>query len=86
MLFADEGASCKTYVDGQRLAHAYAMLTNPVWSGIKIIDLAFRCGFNDISTFNRQFRTRYGMTPSEARGGEEGGRRLEGRSPTVARR
>jgi AraC-like DNA-binding protein len=66
-LFASEGSSCKAHVDRQRLAKAYAMLSNPVWSGVKIIDLAYRCGFNDITTFNRQFRARYGMTPSDAR-------------------
>jgi AraC-like DNA-binding protein len=71
LLFAGEGTSCKTYIDAQRLAKAYAMLTNPVWAGLKIIDLAYRCGFNDITTFNRQFRARYGMTPSDARGGRQ---------------
>ncbi|MBG0800944.1 helix-turn-helix transcriptional regulator [Methylocystis sp. H4A] len=69
LLFSDEGMSCKSYIDRQRLAKAYAMLSNPVSAGLKIIDLAYRCGFNDITTFNRQFRTRYGMTPSEAREG-----------------
>ncbi|MBG0800943.1 helix-turn-helix transcriptional regulator [Methylocystis sp. H4A] len=67
MLFAGGGTSCKSYIDARRLAAAFAMLTNPVWAPLKIIDLAYRCGFNDITTFNRQFRARYGMTPSEAR-------------------
>lgn len=68
MLFAGEGTSCKTYVDERRLAKAYAMLSNPAWAGLKIIDVAYHCGFNDITTFNRQFRARYGITPSDARG------------------
>lgn len=72
MLFADEETSCKAYIDGQRLAKAYAMLSNPVHAGLKIIDLAYRCGFNDISTFNRAFRARYDATPSDVR---EKGRR-----------
>lgn len=67
MLFAGEGTSCKSYIHARRLAAAYAMLTSPVWVRVKIIDLAYRCGFSDITTFNRQFRARYGMTPSEAR-------------------
>lgn len=67
MLFASEGSSCKSYIDGQRLARAYAIISNPVWAGQKIIEIAYRCGFNDITTFNRQFRARYGMTPSDAR-------------------
>jgi AraC-like DNA-binding protein len=38
-----------------------------VQAGLKIIDLAYRCGFNDISTFNRAFRARYNVTPSDVR-------------------
>lgn len=74
MLFAGEGTSCKSHIDARRLGAAYAMLTNPVWARLKIIDLAYRCGFNDITTFNRQFRARYGMTPSEAREAPPGAR------------
>jgi AraC-like DNA-binding protein len=67
MLFADEDTSCKAYIDAQRLARAHAMLSNPIQAGMKIIDLAYRCGFNEVSTFNRAFRTRYGVTPSDVR-------------------
>ena len=31
-------------------------------------DIAFDCGFNDLSYFNRCFRRRFGLTPSAARG------------------
>jgi AraC-like DNA-binding protein len=66
-LFAGEGLSVKSHVDAQRLAKAYAMLTSPLHGDQKIIDVAYACGFNDIVTFNRQFRARYGITPSDAR-------------------
>ena len=34
----------------------------------RISDIAFGCGFNDLSYFNRCFRRRFGLTPSAARG------------------
>jgi AraC-like DNA-binding protein len=34
----------------------------------RISDLAFACGFNDLSYFNRCFRRRFGFTPTAARG------------------
>jgi AraC-like DNA-binding protein len=35
---------------------------------IALSDVAFECGFNDLSYFNRCFRRRFGLTPSAARG------------------
>ncbi|MBV8971795.1 MAG: AraC family transcriptional regulator [Sphingomonadaceae bacterium] len=34
----------------------------------KIVDLAMRVGFSDLSHFNRRFRARFGATPRELRG------------------
>ncbi len=34
----------------------------------RISDIAFDCGFNDLSYFNRCFRRRFGLTPTAARG------------------
>jgi AraC-like DNA-binding protein len=34
----------------------------------RISDVAFECGFNDLSYFNRCFRRRFGLTPSAASG------------------
>jgi AraC-like DNA-binding protein len=36
--------------------------------GGRISDIAFECGFNDLSYFNRCFRRRFGLTPTAARG------------------
>jgi AraC-like DNA-binding protein len=33
-----------------------------------VSDVAFACGFNDLSYFNRCFRRRFGLTPTAARG------------------
>ena len=40
----------------------------------KIADIAFACGFGDLSCFNRASRRRYGATPSDMR---EAARRAE---------
>ena len=34
----------------------------------RISDIAFECGFNDLSYFNRCFRRRFGLTPTAASG------------------
>jgi AraC-like DNA-binding protein len=34
----------------------------------RVSDVAFDCGFNDLSYFNRCFRRRFGLTPTAARG------------------
>lgn len=65
-LFAREGGFY-TYLTGQRLNFAYSLLTNPVHARTKVIDIAFQCGFTSLSTFNRQFKNRFGISPTEAR-------------------
>ncbi|WP_166647076.1 helix-turn-helix domain-containing protein [Prosthecobacter fusiformis] len=47
-----------------RLASALALLGE---STDTIAAVAYACGFEDLSNFNRQFRRSYGITPSEAR-------------------
>ena len=34
---------------------------------LTISEIAYRAGFNDLSTFNREFRRHFGATPSEFR-------------------
>src|SRR5262249_11395751 len=50
-----------------RLQKARAMLTGASHRHLKIIDIAYECGFGDLSYFNRAFRRRYGDTPSGVR-------------------
>jgi AraC-like DNA-binding protein len=42
-------------------------LTGPSANRRGITAIAYECGFNDLSYFNRSFRRRFGLTPSEAR-------------------
>jgi AraC-like DNA-binding protein len=69
-LFETEQTSFSEFVVGQRLAKAHRMLTNPLYSHRAISNVAYDVGFNDLSYFNRAFRRRYGLTPSDVRQGQ----------------
>jgi AraC-like DNA-binding protein len=66
-LFETEGTTFTEYVLEQRLACAYRMLTDPRHEGDKISVVALDSGFGDVSYFNRAFRRRYRMAPSDVR-------------------
>jgi AraC-like DNA-binding protein len=66
-LFETEGTSFTGFVLGGRLARAYATLGDLRGDDRSIGDIALSCGFGNISYFNRQFRSRYLITPSDAR-------------------
>jgi AraC-like DNA-binding protein len=66
-LFESEGTTFTEYVLVQRLARAHRLLTDPLQRNQKICTMALDIGFGDLSYFNRAFRRRYGMTPSELR-------------------
>jgi AraC-like DNA-binding protein len=70
-LFESEGTSFSRYVLDERLARAYRLLTHPALRHHSIAQLAFDCGFGDLSYFNRTFRRRYGATPSDIRAATE---------------
>jgi AraC-like DNA-binding protein len=48
-----------------RLDRARALLADP--GRRKIIDVAFDCGFKDVTHFARRFKARFGMTPRDSR-------------------
>lgn len=66
-LFEAEGTTFTEYLLHQRLAHAHRALTDPHREGDKISTVAWDCGFGDVSYFNRAFRRRYDLAPSEVR-------------------
>jgi AraC-like DNA-binding protein len=67
LLFETEELSCNEYIAERRLLCAYEMLRDLRHADRTISTIAFNVGFNDLSYFNRTFRRRFGMTPSEAR-------------------
>jgi AraC-like DNA-binding protein len=50
-----------------RLQKARAMLGDPRQARLRISDIAFACGFNEVSYFNRCFRRRFGASPTQYR-------------------
>jgi AraC-like DNA-binding protein len=67
-LFEADGTSFTQHVLEERLALAHARLADARLSMLKISGLALDCGFNDVSYFNRSFRRRFGLAPSDVRG------------------
>jgi AraC-like DNA-binding protein len=55
------------HVLAQRLAFAHRLLSAPHRRSMKISAIAFDAGFGDLSYFNRTFRRRYGVSPSDVR-------------------
>ena len=61
----DMGMSYAEYKQARKLEAAKSLIAQ---SDEKIIDIAFECGFNNISYFNRVFQKKYGMSPTAYRG------------------
>ena len=68
MLFEAEGMSFTYFVREERLKLAHAKLLSPRFDHLRISDIAYEVGFNDLSYFNRAFRRRFGHSPGELRG------------------
>ena len=51
----------------ERLKAARRMLDDPAQDHLKVTDVAFGCGFSDLSNFTRAFRRKYGETPKAVR-------------------
>ena len=65
-LLEPTGRTFSQHLLEQRLQRALAQLRDPDHRG-KIADVAFACGFSDISHFNRSFRRAFGDTPHGVR-------------------
>lgn len=65
-LLESTGVTFGEHVIRARLQLAYRALLNG--SSRKIIDVAFDCGFKDVTHFSRRFRASFGMAPREVRG------------------
>lgn len=66
-LFEEEGTSFSDYVLEQRLVSAAEKLTTKCDGQTSITAVAYACGFNDLSYFNRVFKRRFAMTPRDMR-------------------
>jgi AraC-like DNA-binding protein len=66
LLFEMDGTTFTEFLRDNRLALAFRRLGEDA-SGTSIAEIAFASGFADLSNFNRAFRRRYGVTPSDVR-------------------
>lgn len=64
-LFKDTGVTVSQYIRNCRLQAAAEALSMPSDQRLSVI--AYRLGFSDQAQFSRQFRERYGQTPSDYR-------------------
>lgn len=65
-IFAQDGTTPIAWLQKQRLAKAYSLLTEKRCRSIT--DAAFDCGFKDLSHFGRSFKRAFGTTPRRAFG------------------
>jgi AraC-like DNA-binding protein len=73
-LLAADGTTFTDFVLGERLARAHRLLADQRSAARTISAIAYACGFGDLSYFNRTFRRRYGVTPSDVREAARRGR------------
>lgn len=66
-LLEGAGKTFSAYVREMRLKRARQLLGDPLIAHLRIADIAAMAGFNDLSHFNRMFRSYFGQTPSDAR-------------------
>jgi AraC-like DNA-binding protein len=71
-LLSETGTSFTERVLELRLQKARAMLASPRLDKMRIGDIAYACGFNEVSYFNRSFRRRFGCSPRELRASNAG--------------
>ena len=58
------GTSCLKYINNYRLEKAAELLKSTAYS---ITDISLKCGFNNLSYFNKLFKRKYHLTPREFR-------------------
>jgi AraC-like DNA-binding protein len=66
-LFSATGESFSDYVLSRRLEQAKQDLRDPAYDRLSIAEIGYRSGFNDLSSFYRNFKTRFDATPRQIR-------------------
>ncbi len=67
MLFEESGTTFSEFVLECRLDAARRMLSSPRYAACSVTAIALEASFNDLSHFNKRFKRRYSMTPSDMR-------------------
>lgn len=66
-LFAKTDWTVVEWIIERRLVEARKLLRDGKWSSTTVAEVAYRCGFNDPSHFSRRFKSRYKISPGDAR-------------------
>jgi len=66
-LLAQENTSLERFIMFRRLQHCRQALEDPSQLGRTVGDIAYSCGFADLSHFSRRYRAQFGCSPSESR-------------------
>lgn len=66
-ILRDSGTTFSDYLNAVRLDMVYDQLARSVRDSRPVYVLAYDAGFHNLAWFNRAFRNRFGMTPSEVR-------------------
>jgi len=66
-LLAQEDMSLERYIMYRRLQHCRQALMDQAQSFRTVSDIAYSCGFSDVSHFARRFKAQFGCSPSEYR-------------------
>jgi AraC-like DNA-binding protein len=65
-LFENDGGVA-LYIRESRLKRSYAMFSSPQYRDIQITTIALNLGFSNVTHFNRAFKAKFGVTPSDVK-------------------
>ncbi len=71
-LMEENGETLSRHILRRRLDVAVAMSSDPVMEHMRVSDIAYACGFNDLSNFSREFKRRFGDSPRSFRAQKAG--------------
>jgi AraC family transcriptional regulator, positive regulator of tynA and feaB len=66
-LLAHEGTSLERFIMLRRLLRCRQTLESPAHLSLTVGEVAYGCGFSDLSHFTRRFRRQFGCSPGEIR-------------------
>lgn len=66
-LFEEDGSTFTVYLQQCRLEHVRRALADPARAHLLIATIAYEAGFSDLAAFNRLFKQRFGVPPTQIR-------------------
>ena len=66
-LFEEDGTTFTLLLQERRLEHVRRALKSPSQSHLQVATIAHNAGFNELTAFNRLFKQRYGVSPTQIR-------------------